>query len=106
MNQDILFCTSLECDLERVVHECRPDRIFLLTDTHTHRHCLPLVQDFACLKNAVQITIEPTDAHKDLQTLSAVWAALQQGGATRHSLLLNLGGGLVADLGGFAASTF
>ena len=92
--------------MERVVHECRPDRIFLLTDTHTHRHCLPLVQDFACLKNAVQITIEPTDAHKDLQTLSAVWAALQQGGATRHSLLLNLGGGLVADLGGFAASTF
>jgi len=34
------------------------------------------------------------------------WEALQLGGATRHSLLINLGGGMVTDLGGFAASTF
>ena len=38
--------------------------------------------------------------------MSHVWTALQQGGATRHSLLINLGGGMVTDLGGFAASTF
>lgn len=106
MKQEILFCSDLERDLERVVSECRPDRIFILTDTQTHRHCLPAVAGFACLKDAVQITIADTDAHKDLQTLSEVWTALQQGGATRHSLLVNLGGGMVTDLGGFAASTF
>jgi 3-dehydroquinate synthase len=35
-----------------------------------------------------------------------VWTELQRGGATRHSLMINLGGGMVTDLGGFAASTF
>ena len=52
------------------------------------------------------ITIGDTDEHKTLDSLTHVWTALQQGGATRHSLLLNLGGGMVTDLGGFAASTF
>ena len=44
--------------------------------------------------------------HKNLETLAAVWQALSEKGASRHSLLINLGGGMVTDLGGFAASTF
>ena len=52
------------------------------------------------------ITIPPTDEAKTLESLAHVWASLQDGGATRHSLLINIGGGMVTDLGGFAASTF
>ncbi len=52
------------------------------------------------------ITIGHTDDNKTLESLTHVWTSLQQGGATRHSLLVNLGGGMVTDLGGFAASTF
>ena len=52
------------------------------------------------------ITIGATDENKTLESLSHVWTELQRGGATRHSLMLNLGGGMVTDLGGFAASTF
>ena len=52
------------------------------------------------------ITIPPTDEAKTLTSLASVWESLSQGGATRHSLLINLGGGMVTDLGGFAASTF
>ena len=52
------------------------------------------------------ITIGATDENKTLDTLAEVWSALQRGGATRHSLMVNLGGGMVTDLGGFAASTF
>ena len=52
------------------------------------------------------ITIPPTDEAKTLDSLASVWTALSQGGATRHSLLINLGGGMITDLGGFAASTF
>lgn len=43
---------------------------------------------------------------RSLETLASVWQALSEKGATRHSLLINLGGGMVTDLGGFAASTF
>jgi len=58
------------------------------------------------MKHARPIVIGATDTHKTLDTVTQVWTALQQMGATRHSLLINLGGGMVTDLGGFAASTF
>lgn len=46
------------------------------------------------------------DIHKTLETLASVWQVLSDKGATRHSLLINLGGGMITDLGGFAAATF
>lgn len=52
------------------------------------------------------ISIGATDENKTLESLAQVWTQLQQGGATRHSLMVNLGGGMITDLGGFAASTF
>ena len=61
---------------------------------------LGAIKDDFCLKEAQVITIGTTDSNKTLDTLVAVWEALQQGGATRHSLLINLGGGMVTDLGG------
>ena len=85
---------------------CPHDRLFVLTDTTTLRLCWPLVSTFPCFERAEMITIGDTDENKTLDSLAHVWTALQQGGATRHSLLVNLGGGMVTDLGGFAASTF
>ena len=58
------------------------------------------------MQGARMITIAPTDEVKNISTLTKVWSALQEGGASRHSLMVNLGGGMVTDLGGFAASTF
>ena len=52
------------------------------------------------------ITIQAGDEHKTLESLTHVWQEMQRLGATRHSLLVSLGGGMVTDLGGFAASTF
>ena len=104
--QDIILCQSLEEDLTQAVSSCPHDRLFVLTDTETLRHCWPLVAGIPCMRDAQMITIPATDEHKTLDTLSTVWTALQQGGASRHSLMVNLGGGMVTDLGGFAASTF
>lgn len=63
-------------------------------------------QELQSTQNSTPIIIKATDTHKNLDTLSQVWQALSNGGATRHSLMINLGGGMVTDLGGFAASTF
>ncbi|MEE1089005.1 MAG: 3-dehydroquinate synthase family protein, partial [Bacteroidaceae bacterium] len=104
--QDIILCQSLEENLAQAVSSCPHDRLFVLTDTETLRHCWPLVAGIPCMRDAQMITIPATDEHKTLDTLSTVWTALQQGGASRHSLMVNLGGGMVTDLGGFAASTF
>ena len=104
--QKVIIANQLEKALTEAISECKPDRIFVLVDETTERLCLPLVKDFPCLQQAETIVILPGDQHKDLESVVQVWQALQQKGATRHSLLINLGGGMVTDLGGFAASTF
>ncbi len=106
MAQKVIFSEQLERTLETAIGECNPDRLFVLTDDNTSRLCWPVVKDYGCLAAAQLITIPAGDEHKNLTSLSHVWEQLQQGGATRHSLMVCLGGGMVTDLGGFAASTF
>lgn len=106
MNQKVIVSGNLERDLVNAIAECEHDKIFILTDQTTHDMCLPKLQNFLCLKGAKSIVIKAGDTNKTLDSLAEVWTALSQGGATRHSLMINLGGGMVTDLGGFAASTF
>lgn len=82
------------------------DKVFILADETTEKCCWPVVSELESLQNALHIVIPGTDAHKNQESLSYVWTQLSNNGATRHSLLINLGGGMVTDLGGFAASTF
>ena len=104
--QEVIISKDLKQDIADVVGRIEHDRLFVLTDTTTLELCWPVVSSLPCLESAQMIMIGDTDDNKTLDSLVHVWTALQQGGATRHSLLINLGGGMVTDLGGFAASTF
>lgn len=104
--QKLIISENLEQSLCQAIAECAHDRLFVLCDETTQQLCLPVVADYECMKDAQPIVIGAGDANKTLESLSHVWAELQRLGATRHSLMINLGGGMVTDLGGFAASTF
>lgn len=106
MQQQIIISNDIVHDLATAIAESEHDRVFVLTDDTTHECCLPKVAALLAQYDAVPITIAHGDQHKTLSALGDVWTALQQGGATRHSLLINLGGGMITDLGGFAAATF
>ena len=106
MKQRVIISKQLQTELAKAIAECEHDRIFVLVDETTNKLCWTLVKDYLCLKDAQTIVIGATDRRKNLDTLVHVWESLQQGKATRHSLLINLGGGMVTDLGGFAASTY
>lgn len=106
MKQRVIISRHLKTELAEAITECEHDRIFVLVDETTNKLCWALVKDYLCLKDAQTIVIGATDRRKNLDTLVHVWESLQQGKATRHSLLINLGGGMVTDLGGFAASTY
>ncbi len=94
---------KLAKELEKIHRES----IFIITDENVRTLCLPLlVESCQYLSDAEVITIEPGDEHKNLESMVYVWRRLSELGATRSSLIINLGGGVVTDLGGFAASTF
>ncbi len=81
--------------------------IFILVDVNTNSHCLPhFMAQLITEAHFEIIEIESGEHHKTIETCVGVWNALSELGADRKSLLINLGGGVVTDLGGFVASTF
>jgi 3-dehydroquinate synthase len=81
-------------------------RHFLLVDENTEEHCLPLLlKNIPSVKFHV-IRIDSGEIYKHIGTCQTIWSDLMAGNADRKSLLLNLGGGVIGDMGGFCASTF
>lgn len=106
MERGVIISKDLKTELDNAISKCGHDKLFVLTDEITKVKCWPIIQDYHRLEGAHLITIKATDTHKNINSVAQVWYALQRGGATRHSCMINLGGGMVTDLGGFAASTF
>ena len=98
--------SELENSLNELLSDYEARQIFVLCDHNSKTHCLPLIDGFPCLKEAQHHCLPAGDEHKNLDTLAAVWSFLSQNGGTRKSLLINLGGGMLSDLGGFAAACF
>ena len=84
---------ELSAEIERL----RPDRVFVLTDSNVS----PLFH-----WDGTVLVVPAGEESKSLDILAGVWEDLSSLGATRRSLFVNIGGGVVSDLGGFAAATF
>ena len=106
MSQNIIISHDLKSDINAAVSSHFYDKTFIIADETTARLCLPLIADIESLKGADIITIPSSDINKSLDTVTHVWKSLGNMGATRHSCVINVGGGMVTDLGAFAASTF
>lgn len=93
--------------LNNYISDFKPSTIFILVDDNTGDDCLPLLLEQLETEQTIEIIeIESGEINKNLDTCSGVWNALTELGADRKSLLLNLGGGVITDLGGFVASTY
>ncbi|MFK7811293.1 MAG: 3-dehydroquinate synthase [Maribacter sp.] len=80
--------------------------IFVLVDENTHKDCLPNFMSQVTFEKYEIIEIESGEENKTIDTCTGVWEALSELDADRKSLLINLGGGVITDLGGFVASCF
>ena len=105
MSQRITYSNQVGAALDRALASTDCFGLFVIADTNTARLVLPRI-DSEWLRQATPIVIPAGDEHKTHDTLASVWQALSDGGATRHSVVVNVGGGMVCDLGGFAAATF
>lgn len=92
--------------LEHIFSQIQPDAIFVLTDENTHKFCLPLLKHDLQNVDYKEIIIAAGDNHKNVKTLTDIWQFFAENYASKKSLLLNVGGGMVCDIGGFAAATF
>lgn len=81
-------------------------QIFILTDENVAPFWLPEVAYWLDCGNAVEILLKSGEKHKNLTTVQRIWKTLMKHHADRNALLINLGGGVITDLGGFAASTY
>lgn len=81
-------------------------RCLVLVDANTRECCLPQLRKVLPLGDEDVIEIPPGEQHKNLDTCSDIWQRLLAEGTDRKALLINLGGGVIGDMGGFCASTF
>lgn len=93
---------NVSSDLINAIKSINPDKIGILVDENTRKHCL----QFFDINFNVVIEIKSGEVNKTLDTCSHIWSELTTKGFTRNSVLINLGGGVIGDMGGFAASTF
>ena len=80
--------------------------IFVLVDENTEKFCLELFIKKSGIKSFNKIIISSGEENKNIDTCISIWGQLNSFKADRKSLLINLGGGVLTDIGGFAASTY
>ncbi len=89
-----------------VENKANISKVFVLTDNNTNDCCLPVLMANSVLSDVEIIEIEEGEINKNIETCVLLWDTLSELGADRNSLLINLGGGVITDMGGFVASTF
>jgi len=106
-NYYVNFQKDAYSKLNKYILNSKVSTLFILVDENTKIHCLPiLLQELSTKKSIQIIEIEAGEIFKNIDTCTLVWNILIKQHADRESLLLNLGGGVITDLGGFGASTF
>lgn len=89
------------------IEEMDYSNVFIIVDENTEIHCLPVFnQKFNSFQNWKVLKVPSGEKYKNIESCIQLWQQLSENGADRNSLIINLGGGMITDLGGFVASTF
>lgn len=107
MNEKLIFTNLVGTALDDIIASLDPPQIVIVADTNTAQHVLPvLMADSKTVANAHVITVPAGDANKNLDSLASLWSQLSALKATRRTVVVNLGGGVVSDMSGFAAASY
>lgn len=104
---NLIFTNNVAQTIDNFVTQNSPSDIFVHVDSNTAKFVLPILESQSdTVRNAKKIISPAGDTNKNLQAVENVWRNLSNNRATRSALFINLGGGVITDLGGFAAATF
>jgi len=106
-NYSIIFGESGYEELNKYIEQQNYSTIFILVDNNTNEHCLLRFLSFLATDKTIEIIeIEAGESEKNISTCTEIWSILTELGGDRKSVLINIGGGVITDIGGFVASTF
>lgn len=100
-----IYVQSIGSEIQSLIDQRGYSSVFILVDQNTREHCLPIIQNHIST-SIHEIEIPAGEIHKTIVTCQHIWNGLIEGQADRKSLLINLGGGVIGDMGGFCASTY
>lgn len=107
MEQKLIFTNLVGEAVDTLIADLGNPPVYVIVDVNTAQFVLPVLQEQSqVVQGAHVIKIKSGECFKDLDAAQNVWKALADAGATRNSVIINVGGGVVTDIGGFAASTF
>lgn len=105
--ETIIFTNHVAQAVDEAVKRMAPTSVFVIADVNTASFVLPRLQsESKAIGGAKVIMTKAGEMFKNIDTLAMIWKQLGDGGATGKSVVINLGGGVVTDMGAFAASTF
>jgi 3-dehydroquinate synthase len=99
-----VIISSISKSLKTFLATQEYSKIIVLTDTNTKRLCYPIIKD--SLPKHTVIAVKHGEENKNLDTCEIIWSAMTAAQLDRHALLINLGGGVIGDMGGFCAATY
>ncbi|QSE97753.1 3-dehydroquinate synthase [Fulvivirga lutea] len=99
---NVIFSTQISKELNRILDSTKYSKLAVIVDENTLKHCLPLLDT----KDYKLIEINAGEKYKTLDTCTFIWQKLTEYSFDRHGLVINLGGGVIGDMGGFCASTY
>lgn len=106
-NYSIFFNQDSYVFLNSFLKDNKYSKLFILVDTNTNDNCLPHFLSLLATEDEIEIIeIESGEAHKNIESCIQLWESLTELGGDRKSLIINVGGGVITDIGGFVASTF
>ncbi len=92
--------------LKTFLKEKNYSRTVLIVDENTEKYCLPILKQHIDISNFLLITVPEGELNKNIHTAQLIWQQMMDNGIGRRDLCINLGGGVIGDMGGFAASTY
>lgn len=103
--ETVIFSSDIRATLAEILRARQFSKLVVLTDSNTHQFCLPLVQEVVP-PTTVFISVPAGEQHKTLETCSIIWSQMTEAVLDRQALVINLGGGVIGDMGGFCASVY
>ena len=103
--ETVIFSSDIRATLAEILRARQFSKLVVLTDSNTDHFCLPLIQDVVP-PTTVFISVPAGEQHKTLETCSIIWGQMTEAVLDRQALVINLGGGVIGDMGGFCASVY